>query len=292
MNSDLSVFNIPTDLLSRFEPTEKVQEEQLLNQVKEEEDTTAINARALERLQIQEERLQDENGNLTCRTCDLTFNSSQREEQRLHFNSDWHRYNIKRRLVLNAQPVSFEEFEGLLAGKFGCSVIHAININDSIKTDLTESISGSESESETSDVEDDDEKKDKIETLVDKQQEQEEVVAPKADLLPVMKKYTALCWFRLKDDVSQHYGIYRHLLTQPNVESVERIQASQFKGKKRMWAIIMIGGGHFAGSIMDVEKSGRSESLVKVLYHKTFHRYTSTCANICKKTVSNDLTSF
>jgi hypothetical protein len=286
MNSDLSVFNIPTDLLSRFEPTEKAQEEQLLNQVKEEEDTTAINARALERLQIQEERLQDENGNLTCRTCDLTFNSSQREEQRLHFNSDWHRYNIKRRLVLNAQPVTFEEFEVLLAGKFGCSVTHTIIINKSIKKiDLTESLSGSESESETSDVQDDDEKKDKIETLVDKQQEQEQeqVVAPKADLLPVMKKYTALCWFRLKDDVSQHYGIYRHLLTQPNVESVERIQASQFKGKKRMWAIIMIGGGHFAGSIMDVEKSGRSENLVKVLYHKTFHRYTSTCSNMYKR---------
>lgn len=112
----ITVFDIPKELLEQLEPVEKDTDAVLELQHQEEEDQV-VNARALERLQIQEERLANESSDnlLTCNTCSVTFND--RTEQKLHFNTDWHRYNIKRRVVLDVQPVTLEEFETLLAGK-------------------------------------------------------------------------------------------------------------------------------------------------------------------------------
>lgn len=115
-------YNIPKDLLQSLEPVEKdtaseVEEALLLQQQQKGSDD--VNALALERLQIQQERLnnQDENSNgtLTCNTCAISFEN--RSDQRSHFNTDWHRYNIKRRVMLDVKPVTFDEFEVLLAGK-------------------------------------------------------------------------------------------------------------------------------------------------------------------------------
>lgn len=118
----LYAFNLPRDLLESLEPVEK-ETEALLEEKEEEKkknDFDAVNALALERLQIQQERLNNDDGDnnsnvLTCNTCAISF--TDREEQRSHFNTDWHRYNIKRRVVLDVNPVSFEEFEVLLQGK-------------------------------------------------------------------------------------------------------------------------------------------------------------------------------
>jgi len=52
---------------------------------------------------------------------------------------------------------------------------------------------------------------------------------------------------------------------------------SPASNKARYWTLIMIGGGHFAGVVMDlagqVSSHGRD---MKVVAHKTFHRYTGT----------------
>lgn len=84
-----------------------------------------------------------------------------------------------------------------------------------------------------------------------------------------MKKYSALTWFRTAKKDSNHYGIYRHLLQN---STLEQLQRSQHKGKKRTWTIIMLGGGHFAGCVIDVNASTTD---VKLIQHKTFHRYTT-----------------
>lgn len=58
-----------------------------------------------------------------------------------------------------------------------------------------------------------------------------------------------------------------------------------------MWALFMVAGGHFAGAIVRVsrpdesadedvrgdqkKKPKKSKSETEVLFHKTFHRYTS-----------------
>jgi hypothetical protein len=97
----------------------------------------------------------------------------------------------------------------------------------------------------------------------------------------MMKKYSALNWFKhanVKD--SSHYGIYRHLLNNKlSNTTLQSLQQSTFK-QKRTWTIIMLGGGHFAGCVIDVSSSkGPAEKSVdkqvKFITHKTFHRYTS-----------------
>jgi hypothetical protein len=112
----ISVFHIPKDLLEQLEPVEKdTAAEAALDLQRDQADSDKVNAEALERLHIQQERLNNEEGNeLTCNTCAIVFQD--RTEQRSHFNTDWHRYNIKRRVVLNVEPVSFEEFQVLLSG--------------------------------------------------------------------------------------------------------------------------------------------------------------------------------
>ncbi|EHN03540.1 Rei1p [Saccharomyces cerevisiae x Saccharomyces kudriavzevii VIN7] len=47
-------------------------------------------------------------GVYTCNSCVLTFDAS--EQQRAHMKSDWHRYNLKRR-VAQLPPISFETFD-------------------------------------------------------------------------------------------------------------------------------------------------------------------------------------
>jgi hypothetical protein len=53
-------------------------------------------------------------GALRCQACpDVTFETL--EDQREHFKSDWHRYNVKARLT--GRAVSAEEWEGMVEGK-------------------------------------------------------------------------------------------------------------------------------------------------------------------------------
>ena len=168
-----------------------------------------------------------------------------------------------------------------------------------LNIDLAESISGSESEGDDereSDEEDQDttsntsgNQNDDTDVLVSKQvkqQEKEEALQVSLDtvqqnLSPFEKKNRALTWFQASPAISgsYHFGVYRKLTE--SLEGLRRMQATQFEQKKRMWTIIMIGGGHFAGAVVDVNKSIRGPhhrldvSEVKMVAHKTFHRYTS-----------------
>lgn len=95
----------------------------------------------------------------------------------------------------------------------------------------------------------------------------------------MMKKYSALTWFKQANvKSSSHYGIYRHLLDDDR--TLHGIQKSNYTQKKRTWTILMLGGGHFAGCVVDVNlsKGGGEKSVdkqVQFIAHKTFHRYTT-----------------
>lgn len=60
------------------------------------------------------------NGRLACQTCpNASFESV--DEQRIHFRSDWHRYNTKLKLEAltgkaKGEVVGLEQFEGLVEG--------------------------------------------------------------------------------------------------------------------------------------------------------------------------------
>ncbi|ORZ24070.1 hypothetical protein BCR42DRAFT_402190 [Absidia repens] len=266
-----------------------------------------LNQATLEKLHIQQQNEDKEKNDsetdnaFSCGTCQQVF--SDRLEHRQHFGTDWHRYNIKRRLMFDQRPVSSAEFEDMLA-------------------DLTDSLSGSESDREDSDEDSDNDadknirgdsgldtidEEDKVATLVGKQQLEltetqaieDQVTATAsqwaaAAKTPLQQKYSSVSWFTVPSltKVPFHLGVYRVLLESTkkapsSLDAVQQIQQQQQhpngstnQPSPRLWTLLMMGGGHFAGAIVDV---GQSKGLVEqqlskqvnILAHKTFHRYTT-----------------
>lgn len=149
--------------------------------------------------------------------------------------------------------------------------------------DIAESISGSESE-ETDEEDQEQQEEDGVKDLVARQQAQVEASAMMNDqqsntvLSSFEKKTQALAWFQANSlSPSVHFGIYRRL-----ADSLDGLKQLQNQ-KSRLWTIIMVGGGHFAAGVVDVNKSlqygqqygGLDVNQVKMVAHKTFHRYTS-----------------
>lgn len=58
--------------------------------------------------------MEPSSGLYTCLACQVAFDSA--EEQRAHYRSDWHRYNLKRK-VADLPPVTRDQFEQKVQGK-------------------------------------------------------------------------------------------------------------------------------------------------------------------------------
>lgn len=106
----ISVFHIPLELLNDLRPTDY--------NASETPSSVDLTANKLERLELEQATKEQEDGSLTCRTCNITFPPTDRQEHRAHFATDWHRYNIKRKLTLGLEPVNATDFENMLAGTF------------------------------------------------------------------------------------------------------------------------------------------------------------------------------
>ncbi|EDR05664.1 uncharacterized protein LACBIDRAFT_302801 [Laccaria bicolor S238N-H82] len=211
------------------------------------------------------------------RACSICLGITFRDldEQRTHFRSDWHRYNVKVRLN-GGQPVTEAIFGELIDA-------------------LEDSISGSESSTD----EDDGNDSDAVDALVNKTKRLN-ARPDSPDSISQNTPQTAVTWFH--SPPSTQLGIYRALFplrTKPEsyLDELREMQAPQLEG--RTWAMFMVAGGHFAGALVqvsqpkdDVEEEGahgegdttgkgRKKKLKKpkpeteVLRHKTFHRYTT-----------------
>ncbi|ESX00121.1 zinc finger-containing protein [Ogataea parapolymorpha DL-1] len=85
-------------------------------------------------------------------------------------------------------------------------------------------------------------------------------------------------------DAGLCFGAYKTVLNAQNEEPLENLKKLATLGSGKS-ALFMLGGGHFAGAIISHERintkgnSGSAEELrmqsVRVLHHKTFHRYTT-----------------
>lgn len=217
------------------------------------------------------------NGARSCTICPAaTFLDV--EEQRAHFRSDWHRYNVKLRLSSpTAVAVNEEEFSKLV---------------DALDGSISGSASSSEDEGENESDEDAVSalmKKTGLGRVAEEEDEEESVRIPQ----------TALSWFH--SPPSTQIGVYKALFPlsfltpyfalSPDAPArflaeLKRMQEPVEGG--RTWALFMVAGGHFAGAIVRVSKDGDDEvegiekkkqkklkSETEVLLHKTFHRYTS-----------------
>ncbi|KAL1943104.1 hypothetical protein VTO73DRAFT_4775 [Trametes versicolor] len=187
------------------------------------------------------------------------------DDQRAHFRSDWHRYNVKIRLG-GGEPVSEARFAQLV---------------DGLEDSISGSASSSEGESEDSDA---------VSALVQKTRKLARPSSPDDSHNPSIPQ-TPVVWFH--SPPSTQIGVYK--ATFPAATSPEdylsELKEMQHGGEYgRTWALFMTAGGHFAGAIVRVKrpdgddedgaptkkgKAKRPKPEIEVLKHKTFHRYTT-----------------
>ncbi|KAH9852051.1 hypothetical protein C2E23DRAFT_731600 [Lenzites betulinus] len=188
------------------------------------------------------------------------------DDQRVHFRSDWHRYNVKVRLN-GSEPVSEARFAQL--------------VDAGLEDSLSGSASSSESESDDSDA---------VSALVQKTRKVARPSSPDESVNPSLPQ-TPILWFH--SPPATQLGIYKAIFAShsPPVDDLSELKELQRGGEYgRTWALFMTAGGHFAGAIVrvkrpdgddgdgDTTKKGklkRPKPEIEVLKHKTFHRYTT-----------------
>ncbi|KAF2235762.1 hypothetical protein EV356DRAFT_483172 [Viridothelium virens] len=229
----------------------------------------------------------------SCSLCGLRFANLQ--EQRSHVRSDLHGYNLKLK-ARGLMPVSETDFERFI-------------------DDLSESISGSDSDdSETdSDEGQTNGSKGKDSTLSALLKKQANISAPEEDQFGSRKRKRGtgkppLLWFTTpKVPENAVLGIYRAIFSEaeqqneailPDIVRQKQLApeappkpAQELEGggvaipkaatKVPHYFLCMIGGGHFAGMVISLAPkkgkthTGMDERSATVLAHKTFHRYTT-----------------
>ncbi|XP_015280558.1 PREDICTED: ankyrin repeat and zinc finger domain-containing protein 1 [Gekko japonicus] len=168
-----------------------------------------------------------------CSACMKSFDS--REEQMEHYRLDWHRFNLKQRL-LGCGMLTAEEFEA----KTQAGDVSSISGSDTSDLD-----SGSESGPLS---------------CQDSEGRRSSGLSPS----PYPRSQHVL----FRNSQGQLLSVYRCVLntTKGNVEEPGELVASlQRQSPGTSWVILMAGGGHFAGAVFKGNE---------VLVHKTFHRYT------------------
>ncbi|KAK3101748.1 hypothetical protein FSP39_006094 [Pinctada imbricata] len=183
----------------------------------------------------------------SCNTCSVEF--EHRSEQKEHFKSDWHRYNLQQK-IKGRNSVTAERFEEILGS--------------------VSSISGSESDSEDEDV-----------TVINKMLTRPLLTAPdttdssayssnESDVETSRameeqgRKYPKIFFRNADGDVISVYRCVVQHKKNPASSHQELVSMVAGIPQKVRWVVLMASGGHFAGAVFDRDK---------VVAQKTFHRY-------------------
>jgi len=206
------------------------------------------------------------------------------DEQRNHYRSDWHRYNVKVRLN-GGNVVTEPDFVHLVDGP---SYFYSIStyLQTHFCTGLEDSISGSASSEEESSSD-----SDTVAALMSKTKRV--ALSPSPIHVSRSAPQSALAWFH--SSPSTQIGIYKALFPSnlPATSQLSELrEMQQLFEDGRKWAMFMVAGGHFAGAVVRVSKPEEDEEIedgiakrkkkpkkpkpdIEILKHKTFHRYTS-----------------
>ncbi|OLL21740.1 VMS1 protein [Neolecta irregularis DAH-3] len=179
----------------------------------------------------------------SCRSCpSVQFLSV--DDQRAHYKSDLHRFNLKRKNS-GLESLNEQAFEDLLEG-------------------LANSLSGSESE--VSDASDNDTT---LNLLLQKHTTSKKKESFDDRVRPAKSPFL---WLRLPEiSDSIRVGIFKALFTATTTQGL--IAEIRTKPQETI-AMFAIGGGHFAGMIISLApKIGSSDP--NILVQKSFHRYTT-----------------
>ncbi|KAJ3193703.1 hypothetical protein HK101_004332 [Irineochytrium annulatum] len=207
-----------------------------------------------------------------CAACGhLTFATT--DDQRSHFRSDWHRYNIKRQ-VKGGLPVTEAAFEEL-------NEISSIEASDSEEDEEARSEKGGGVDGRDVDVDDGDGRGWGVSNRTPflhlyvtpgyqlplprgalKGIGVEEVAGRGRKALQIYKRVL----FPKQEEPSSDVELI--------VKEMERLKNKQPDGKPATWTLLMLGAGHFAGAVFECTPSPAGED-PKPIAHKTFHRYTT-----------------
>lgn len=266
------MFDLPQELLSTISLKDRV-EQPLWDNPSQAADSSS---------RLHEVTVSEDNDTAKATSCGLCGVSSVSVlEQRNHFRSDLHGFNLKQKLR-GLKPVGEDDFEKLIG-------------------DLDESISGSESSESEDDVEDENKARGSALSLLLKKQAK--IANSGIDEFASNNARRGagkppLLWFTsplLPADT--FLGIYRSLFSNDEqaeqthlVEALRNKQLNKIKLDGQApspsteigphYFLCMIGGGHFAAMIVAlapkiVKKAGLEERSATVIAHKTFHRYTT-----------------
>lgn len=181
----------------------------------------------------------------TCLACGISSFSSV-GEQREHFKTDWHRYNVKLR-VLNRSNISEDEFNAMVE-----------------QDDDVGSISGSDMSSGEED---------------DSVPEGHGALSPYCIFNVLDQVHTDGIHVGVWKCLLVPDGTKR-VPSEDMATMFEKILS--FKPKKQQWAVLMLQGGHFAGCIYTIQEGRCShdktvheaaDSCITEMKHKSFHRY-------------------
>eukprot|EP00890_Picochlorum_soloecismus_P003324 jgi/Picsp_1/3993/NSC_01505-R1_ankyrin repeat and zinc finger domain-containing protein 1-like len=196
-------------------------------------------------------------GSITCVTCGIRSFVNV-EEQRSHFKSDWHRFNVKLKCLNKPYPVQLEKFDALVEG-------------DSLDDEVG-SISGSDS---------------------DEFEDFEDIARRDAAVSPyfVFQGKLPLSGTQESQKMDKVLGVWKCLVAPNAMESRNKGNECIERVKKcgtlsDTWAVILYRGGHFALCFYEIvppsdkildsgdRKIGEIVDLsVKDQEHKSFHRY-------------------
>lgn len=178
---------------------------------------------------------------MSCSICQVIFDSV--DIQREHFKLDWHRFNLKQK-ILDKPIMSEEAFEETISGEVS-------------------SISGSDSDTDNDDgdlmLESSQCSKPSINSLLPEQNINSETHTSLRRQHPKV--------FFVNGD-GEVMSVYRSVLYSiQNIPTTPEDTLSLFTSltMKCYWIVLMTAGGHFAGAVFKGNE---------VLIHKTFHRYT------------------
>ncbi|CAG8445899.1 12597_t:CDS:2 [Ambispora gerdemannii] len=194
-----------------------------------------------------------------CATCGgLVFDSV--DEQREHYRTDFHRFNAKRKLFdPNVEPVAEEEFEEMLEEM----------TKSSSDTESTNSKASSQSSY------------DAVEALFKRHQPSTENDEFERTIHQDNSPYL---WFSappvLREEI--HLGIFKQIFPDPrHGDPIQYLKSAQIDGgggdkeSKRIWTMLMLSGGYFAGLVcaLDPKKTGKDSGMEPIV-HKRVQRYT------------------
>ncbi len=180
-----------------------------------------IGASSVEYITLNQLTAQEVRKEMFCHTCQTGFTI--REEQVEHYQLDWHRYNLKRKLK-GLTHVNQEDFEKI-SGTVGILINYSMNKFTFSPTGDLSSISGSESDSAHSGKEDE----------------------PRP--LNSELSQTPFIYFTTTDKNGQKlFAVYRSTVTRAK-RGGAKVEAIKSLTNEQVWIVLMRSGGHFAGAV-------------------------------------------